>query len=222
MLAKVGLITIGQSPREDIVPHITRILGPEIQVQEIGALDDASPGAGEYRYSGQQGPVYVTRLRDKSQVEVAESTLLPLIRQCVSRLREDGISTFGLLCTGEYPDLANIPGLVRPYPVLHRLVDALLPVGRLGVIVPSVRQVEDKKRDWASPGREVHVAAASPYSSEEELQNACGCLKASGSELVVLDCLGFSYETKMKARTALGVPVVMAGSVFAWTMKELL
>ncbi len=222
MLAKVGLITIGQSPREDIVPHITRILGPEIEVREVGALDDASPGAVDYRYSGEQGPVYVTRLRDKSQVEVAESTLLPLIRRCVSELRKDGISTFGLLCTGEYPDLADIPGLIRPYPVLHRLIDALLPAGRLGVVVPSVRQVEEKKRDWASPGREVCVAVASPYSAEDELNDACARLKTWGSQLVVLDCLGFSHELKMKARFMLGVPVVMAGSVLAWTMKELL
>ena len=36
---KVGGITIGQSPRADMVPEILEILGPQVEVVEGGALD---------------------------------------------------------------------------------------------------------------------------------------------------------------------------------------
>ena len=41
-MKKIGMITIGQSPRVDIVPEIKEILGEEIEVLEAGALDGLS------------------------------------------------------------------------------------------------------------------------------------------------------------------------------------
>ncbi len=35
----VGLVTIGQSPRSDVVPEIAALIGPGVDVQEAGALD---------------------------------------------------------------------------------------------------------------------------------------------------------------------------------------
>src|SRR6185436_4317778 len=35
----VGLITIGQSPRVDVVPEMTAVIGPGVDVREAGALD---------------------------------------------------------------------------------------------------------------------------------------------------------------------------------------
>ena len=38
-MKKLGLITIGQSPRIDVVPEIRQIIGHGIEVMEGGALD---------------------------------------------------------------------------------------------------------------------------------------------------------------------------------------
>ena len=38
----IGMITIGQSPRVDVVPEIREILGDGIEVLEAGALDGLS------------------------------------------------------------------------------------------------------------------------------------------------------------------------------------
>ena len=35
----VGLVTIGQSPRPDIVPDMAEITGPGVEIREAGALD---------------------------------------------------------------------------------------------------------------------------------------------------------------------------------------
>ena len=38
----VGLVTIGQSPRPDIVPDMAAIIGPGVDIREAGALDGLS------------------------------------------------------------------------------------------------------------------------------------------------------------------------------------
>ena len=37
---KVGMVTIGQSPRNDVTSDIKDILGPKIETIECGALDE--------------------------------------------------------------------------------------------------------------------------------------------------------------------------------------
>jgi len=39
-MPKIGLVTIGQSPRTDILPDMLMILGHQYDVVETGALDD--------------------------------------------------------------------------------------------------------------------------------------------------------------------------------------
>ncbi|MEM3735736.1 MAG: AroM family protein [Candidatus Bathyarchaeia archaeon] len=38
--AKIGLITIGQSPRNDVTPMLKAMLGQAVQLVEKGALDN--------------------------------------------------------------------------------------------------------------------------------------------------------------------------------------
>jgi len=42
MKQRVGMITVGQSPRDDIIPSMSPVLGSNIEVIEKGALDRLS------------------------------------------------------------------------------------------------------------------------------------------------------------------------------------
>ncbi len=44
MSKKVRIITIGQSPRTDVVPEMTPFLGDDVEVLESGALDGLTLG----------------------------------------------------------------------------------------------------------------------------------------------------------------------------------
>ena len=44
-MTKVGLITVGQSPRSDVVPDMAAILGGDVEILEAGALDGLQPRA---------------------------------------------------------------------------------------------------------------------------------------------------------------------------------
>jgi hypothetical protein len=39
MTKTIGLVTIGQSPRSDVVPDMAAILGPGVEIGEAGALE---------------------------------------------------------------------------------------------------------------------------------------------------------------------------------------
>ena len=39
MTLRVGTVTIGQAPRVDVTPDLMKILGPQVELVEAGALD---------------------------------------------------------------------------------------------------------------------------------------------------------------------------------------
>ena len=89
-MVKIGAITIGQSPRDDIIRDIRPLLGEEIQLLQAGGLDGLSreeieaftPQPGDY--------VLISKLRDGSSVVFAERYILPRLQACIDRLEEDG------------------------------------------------------------------------------------------------------------------------------------
>ncbi len=37
--ARLGIVTIGQTPRSDVVPEMAEVLGPGVEILERGALE---------------------------------------------------------------------------------------------------------------------------------------------------------------------------------------
>ena len=219
---KIGAITIGQSPRVDVVPEMLEVLGPSVELVEGGALDGLSasqvseiaPRDGDY--------VLVTRLRDGTSVHVAEHQILPRMQEQVDRLVADGAEAVALLCTGEFPAFRSSRLVVEPQVVLHHFVAAIARGRRLGVVVPAPEQVEQGTRRWQGVAGEVCVAAGSPYAEIAELERAAKTLKGWGAELIVLDCIGFTGAMKARAAAIAGAPVVLPRTVLARTLAELL
>jgi protein AroM len=86
----VGLVGIGQSPRDDVRPEMAGLLPAGTQIIERGALDDITlrelslmaPAAGD--------TVLVTRLRSGAEVRLAELGLRPFLLRAAGKLREQG------------------------------------------------------------------------------------------------------------------------------------
>ncbi|MEM2004548.1 MAG: AroM family protein [Zestosphaera sp.] len=219
-MRKVGLITIGQSPRVDVVPEIRKALeGAGVEIVECGALDKLSreevkalaPGEGEY--------VLVTRLRDGAEVKVARERILPLMQECINSL-EPLVDVLGLLCTGEFPELRSRKLLVEPSDLLLKVVESLK-AGRLGVVVPDPAQVDLTKRKWLGAASDIKILSVSPYTGTlEDLVKASEEL--GDRDLIVLDCIGFSTEAKRAVATASGKPVLIPRTLLARVLRELL
>ena len=77
----VGLVTIGQSPRADIVPDMAAIIGPGIDIREAGALDGLSRAEVEALKPTGDDEILVTRLQDGTGVFVGKQKIVRLVEE---------------------------------------------------------------------------------------------------------------------------------------------
>jgi protein AroM len=110
---RVGILTIGQSPRPDLEAVFRRHL-PGVELIVRGALDELPLSAIEALAAmGGDYPLF-TILRDGTTREISLHRLKPLLDARVKQIAADGASVAALMCAG------NFPALDSPIPVLDR------------------------------------------------------------------------------------------------------
>lgn len=218
-MRRVGLITIGQSPRVDVVPEVRRILeGTDVEIAECGALDGLSREEVEALAPKQGECVLVTRLRDGSEVIVSRERILPLVQRCIDSLEREA-DVLGLLCTGEFPELRSSKILLEPSDLLLKVVESIKVV-RLGVVVPNPAQVDMARRKWGGIAPDLKVVSASPY-TEGPGDLAAASRALADRDLIVLDCVGFGTEAKRAVAATTGRPVIIPRTLLARVLREL-
>jgi protein AroM len=219
----IGLVTIGQSPRTDVVPEMAAVMGPAIDVRESGALDGLNRAAIEKLAPAGGEEILVTRLADGSSVFLGKEKIVGLVEERIAALEREGASMTALLCTGAFPRLRATLTLIQPHPVLLGTLRGLSWPGRLGVLTPSVRHVPQTEARWRRDGFDPVVAPLSPYEEEDPaaLQRAAKAMRDGGAGLVVLDCMGFRRKTRDELSGLTGVPVLLANLFVARVIAEL-
>ena len=219
----IGLITIGQSPRVDVVPEMAAVMGPGIEVREAGVLDGL--GAAEIAALAPRGEdeILVTRLAGGSSVFLGKQKIVGHVEARIAALERAGAELTALLCTGAFPPLRATRPLIQPQPVLLGTVRGMRWPGRLGVLTPSLPHVPQTEARWRRDGFDPVVVPLSPYEHEDAaaLARAGSALRQAGVGLVVLDCMGFSRKTRDELRALTGAPVLLANLLVARVVAEL-
>ena len=148
-MIKIGAITIGQSPRDDVVGDILPILGEEVTLLQAGGLDGLSREEIQGFAPGPSDYVLISRLRDGSSVVFAERYILPRLQRCIETLEDQGAQLILFLCTGDFPPVfhSKVP-LIFPCKVLNGLVPALASRGKIAVVTPTQQQVAQSEKKW--------------------------------------------------------------------------
>jgi len=220
---KIGALTIGQSPRADVLPEMEPFL-QGAEVLQAGALDELTPEEMRALAPEGSGDVLVSRLRDGSWLAMSEQKVIPLLRDRAERLCAQGAELIMVLCTGKFPEDAlhvNVP-VVYPQRLLYGIVPLLAAGGRLGVVTPDERQVEQVRRNWQAAAGHVTVAAANPYREDTDWNAAATQLEQAGVEWIVLDCIGYRQEQKAFLRGRTGKPVILPRTLLARLVGEIL
>jgi len=220
MKKRVGMVTIGQSPRKDVVPEIKKILGHKVEVIECGALDGLSKEKVKELAPVGDDLILVTRMRSGEEVTVAESRILPRLQDCVDRLASN-CEILALLCTGRFPELTSRRVLLTPDALLDGIVNGIHGVKTMGVLIPSREQLGQMSGRWKKNGRKVVVESASPYSTLDTITPSAKKLASSNPDLIVLDCMGYTLRTKETVGKITGKPVILPRSVLAHAILEL-
>jgi protein AroM len=218
----VGLVTIGQSPRPDVVPDMAELIGPGAEIREAGALDGLTRAEIEALKPTGSDEILVTRLQDGAPVFLGKEKIVGLVEQRIAALERGGATLTGLLCTGAFPRLRAGRTLIQPHPVLLGTLRGLSWPGRLGVLTPSVPHVPQTEARWRGGGFDPVVAPLSPYEEEDPaaLRRAADAMRAGGAGLVVMDCMGFRRKTRDELRGLTGVPVLLANLLVARVIAE--
>ncbi|NIQ07497.1 MAG: AroM family protein [Candidatus Korarchaeota archaeon] len=220
-MSHVGLITVGQSPRQDITGEIKEILSGEITITEKGALDDLTREEIETLAPTASESVLVTIMRDGREVKLAKKEVLPRMQQCIKELEEE-VDLVALLCTGDFPTLYSTRVLLQPAKLMYSTVLALGSNVHVGVVFPSADQSNMIEEKWEKI-RNVTLIPYSPYhGSEKELEGIAFELKAKNVDLLVLDCMGYSASVKTTLREIAGAPTILPKTLLARTLNELL
>ncbi len=221
----IGLVTIGQSPRPDAVRPMQEIWGCEFPVTERGALDELTEGeiTALKPCGGEQA--LVTRLRDGRSVLLSHHRLEPRVRSAVQVLADGGCDPIIISCTGLFELGRNSVLVVQPRFILNGMVQALVPGAKLGILVPEDTQQETLGNLWKNKGFEVVTAVASPYdfgADPGDFSRAAARFTAEGTDLTVMDCMGYTEEMREFLRCRGDTPVLLASSAVAHAVASIL
>ncbi|MGA2790877.1 MAG: AroM family protein [Candidatus Bathyarchaeia archaeon] len=208
---KVGFITIGQSPRDDVLNDLPEMLR-DIEAVQVGALDNLTASQIAALQPTDNETVYVSRLRDGSEVSIAKERLIPILEEKVEFLNKD-VEVILMLCSGNIM-LRNSDKVIFPSKLLRQTVESIAKGKRkrIGIMIPDESQSQLAKNEWVGFAEEVKVVSFSPYTDPIEHLRASS-RKLDDRDLIVMDCIGYSrHHTKIAGDVA-GKPVVAARCV---------
>lgn len=207
----IGLVTIGQSPRPDLLHPIQKVVGDSADLVLTGALDDLTHADVERLAPVENDVPLVTRMRDGQTVTVSHKGVVPLLQKRINEHQDAGSDLLVVLCTGAFPELSATIPMLMPDRILSHFVAGTFPAGRLGIIAPVSEQEPMMRRKWREYPNLI-VEWLDPYGDGNFSRHTTGLLDC---RLVVLDCMGYTNDTKSRVQSHLGVPVVVAQEVLA-------
>jgi len=219
MLRAVTFVTIGQTPRVDLVPELVAHLPEGVAVREVGALDGMEADDVALLAPDADEPRLVTRMADGSQVVVHKPWMHTRVQWLLDGMASDDEQVVVLLCTGEFPGLRT-PGvfLDAQHLVDHGVAALCAGMTRIGLLLPLAEQADEFH--WRpAPYQAVHTTFASPYAGDR--------FEAAGTELadcdvIVMHCMGYTEDQRRRVVAASGRPVLLARRLVASAVAQLL
>lgn len=214
-MGKIGLLTIGQSPRTDITDNFTNL-----DFIEGGALDGLTQDQVQRDFAPQPGDasaghtIYVSRMADGTEVKLLKSAVARGLQRRIDEI-SDLCDSIVVLCTGTFEGLNSTAPLVFPDEVLRRIVVDGDMGGYLHVVMPAAEQQPFLEGKWQSVTKRLRFSNASPYQPFPAADVAQSILANGRPDGIVLDCMGFRIEHKEALANALSaagekdIPIIL-------------
>lgn len=220
---KLAFATIGEAPRDDLVPYLRTQLPADLDIVEDGVLNHLDDEARLALDAHDDSLHMVTRDRDGNDYRLNYERTLPQMQRVVDGLVDDGADLVVILCGADWsPVTARVP-VVNPGRLFPNLVQALAQNVKLGVITPAEAQIPHRVRAYEALGLDVAVTSASPYHDDrlERAERAARTLEAEGAELIWMTCVGMNEDMRTAVRSVLPRPTILARSVLGRVIAEL-
>ncbi len=217
---KVGLFTIGQSPRLDVVPEIIPLLLPQIEVVEEGLLDGLPPEEINLLKPEFGEMPLITRLKDGSQVQLSEKKINSLLHESIDNMRTNkDVRAVGVLCTHDFHETRFSFPVIFPHHYLNFIITQTFQINNLGIVIPSKDQVERAKKKWES--ERVVAEVKSPYGEGKAWEEIAQTFIQEKTEAVILDCIGYAAQDKQQLQNMLPSPILLPGTILAHAINQI-
>jgi protein AroM len=218
---RMGVVVIGQSPRPSVVHEIAAVLSGGLQIDLRGALDGMTRAEIDAIPPHDGHDALFTLLPNGDGVRLSKKAIEARAAIQIEKFASEGVKVTMLACTGKFPNLAPDGLVILPSAVLHKMVEAVLPKGRLGVFSPLPEQTALIAGKWQRPNVEIVGVTMQPGSDAEAVDEAARKMSALSPDLVVMDCMGYTSANKARVRLAYGGPVILAIAAAARVVEEL-
>jgi protein AroM len=218
MAARLGTITIGQSPRPDVTPVIEAHVPAGVALVHVGVLDGMTDAQIAARYASRpRERSLLTRLRTGQSVELDAAAVETGVQQKLHDLEHAGCTVILVLCTGVFRGLRTRRAwLVEPDRILPGLVSGLAGSRRVGVVMPLALPIDGERRKWTALQIPPTFAVATPYvDGDDQVAAAARDLQRAGANLLVMDCFGYTERHRRAAAQASGLPVLLTNELMA-------
>jgi len=218
---KIGMLTIGQSPRGDIIPTMTEVLGKECEIVERGALDDLTIKDIKRIEFRADDYILVSKMRDGTEIRITKRFVIPLLQERIHELEKLRVKLIVIMCTGKFPPFDSKGLVVTPQEILKGVIEGSLKKGKLGVIYPAKEQMMGARSEFGREGVEVYADFLSPYEGKSGLDDLADRLANQSLDLIFLNCFGFDSKVKKAIAKKTGKPVIQSNAVIARVLREL-
>lgn len=216
---KVTFLTLGQSPRADLVNEIVERVQVDFTHDHVGALDGLD--AEEIRALGRRDgePVWMTQLSDGRHVTVAVAPMFSRIQKAIDRAAEGQPDLIMLLASGVFHNFSSpVPLLNGQTAVDDWIASFAAGTARLGIVFPLLSQLSSPVTA-STRGILVQDMQHIVYSGKMD-GNINQASSALSVDLLLMHSVGYDENGARDLSQRLNKPVVTARRIIAAALQR--
>ena len=216
---KVVFVSVGQTPRADLIDEMLANLDMPIDAIELGALDGLSRSEIDAFRLREGESSIVTRLADNSEIVVSKQRIGERMAQLVAGFKPHEFDLVVILSTGLFREFESTCPTVNAQRALESAVISLAAQDTsVGLIQPLEQQIEELDIPALQPYRVTasHAADGDRQSLARALFDLAEC------EMIVLNSVSYSEADREMAAKVTGKPVILARRIISSAIRLLL
>lgn len=217
----VGVLTVGQTPRVDIMPALGSAVGLRVELIEWGALDGLTAEQIDAIVPADNDDALIARLADGSETVIGKAAISRRLQSGIDQLQKR-VDALTVLCSGTFPPFRSEKPLLNVDRILRLSTEAVFQSGRLGVLIPITEQEEVNRRFWTPVTSDIDIFVASPYQEPAVIDAAGRYFSQRGCTLIVGNCMGYGLAVKQRISEITKTPVFTPLALLGLFIREMM
>lgn len=216
---RVMFVSVGQTPRADLIEEMLANLDIPIEALEMGALDGLSAREIDALRIRPGETSIITKLANNREIVISKNRIGERMAKLVAAFRPNEFDLVVILSTGLFRDFESTCPTVNAQRALESAVISLAAQGSsVGLIQPLEQQINELDIPALQPYR---ITAS--YALDGDRQSLARALfDLADCEIIVLNSVSFSEADREMAAKVTGKPVVLARRIISSAIRLLL